>query len=173
MEALLRSLNQHISEVLLIVLVVSLGIAFALAAFIQRFNRNADRWRDLMKSPTGTNLEEVLADHLEERRRLDQQVRSLLIRVERLETELTSSKRHLGLVKYDAFEEVSGKQSFALAVYDDQGNGAVLSGIVGRTDCRVYCKPIVNGRSERNLSQEERRAIDEATATGVRSIVSP
>lgn len=77
------------------------------------------------------------------------------------------------MVRYDAFEEVRGNQSFAMALYDDQGNGVVLSGIVGRTDSRVYCKPLVNGRSERNLSQEEQRAIEEATASRVKSIVSP
>jgi hypothetical protein len=60
-----------------------------------------------------------------------------------------------------------------MALYDDSGTGIVLSGIVGRNDCRVYGKPLINGRSERTLSQEERRAIDEATTPGMKSIVSP
>jgi hypothetical protein len=72
-------------------------------------------------------------------------------------------------VRYDAFEDVGGAQSFALALYDDQGNGAVMNGIVGRTDCRVYCKPLVAGRSPHNLSQEESRAISEAHADSDRA----
>ncbi len=101
------------------------------------------------------------------------EVESLRGRVKKLEEGLSASKRHLGLIRYDAFEEVHGKQSFAVAIYDDHGNGAVLSSIVGRTDCRVYAKPLVSGRSERTLSQEEQRAIQEALSGDVKSIVSP
>lgn len=94
-------------------------------------------------------------------------------RVESLESRMEVSKRHMGLVRYDAFEDVGGNQSFALALYDDDGNGAVLSSIIGRSEARVYCKPLVNGRSERSLSQEEQRAIREAKTAGPRTIVSP
>jgi hypothetical protein len=75
-------------------------------------------------------------------------------------------------VKYDAFEDVGGNQSFALAVYDDRGDGALITSLSGRTDCRVYCKPLIAGKSERNLSQEEQRAIQEAVQKGPKSIVS-
>ena len=92
--------------------------------------------------------------------------------MESLEAELAVSKRHLGVVRYDAFEDVSGSQSFALALYDDSGNGAIVNGVVGRTDSRVYCKPLVNGRSERNLSQEEQRAIRDALDRSSKTIVS-
>lgn len=92
--------------------------------------------------------------------------------MDRLERALGESKRHVGLVRYDAFEDVGGSQSFALAIYDDEGNGAIVNSIIGRAECRVYCKPLLNGRSERDLSQEEQRAIREARASGPRSFVS-
>lgn len=85
---------------------------------------------------------------------------------------MTGAKRHVGLVKYDAFEDVGGSQSFALALYDDKGDGALITSLVGRSDCRVYCKPLIGGKSERSLSQEEQRAIREAVQTGPKSIVS-
>ncbi|MGV3618967.1 MAG: DUF4446 family protein [Fimbriimonas sp.] len=150
-----------------------LVLAVATVRLARRQRRTNDRWRELLEGGQGETLESLLAEHLRERVRLEADVKALGDRVVRLETQLARSKRHLGMVRYDAFEEVRGNQSFAMALYDDQGNGAVLSGIVGRTDSRIYCKPLVSGRSERNLSQEEQRAIEEAVAPGVKSIVSP
>jgi hypothetical protein len=78
----------------------------------------------------------------------------------------------LGLVRYDAFEDVGGSQSFALAIYDENGDGAILTSIVGRADCRVYAKPLVKMQSERKLSQEEQRAINDARSDAPKSITS-
>jgi hypothetical protein len=173
MEALLRSLAQHSAETLLVLVVVVLALAVFTVSLARRYRRSTDRWRELLRDSRGESLEALLSEHLRERTLLDRDLRALRDRVAQLEERLAVSKRHMGLVRFDAFEEVHGNQSFALALYDDQGNGAVVSSIVGRSDCRVYCKPLVSGRSERNLSQEEQRAIAEATAPGVKSIVSP
>lgn len=173
MEALLKSLAQHSPETLLVLIAAVFLLAIAHLRLARRHRRAGDRWQELLEGVRGENLEAILADHLRDRLRLQDDVQALRDRIRRLEEQMAKSKRHLGMVRYDAFEEVRGNQSFAMALYDDQGNGVVLSGIVGRTDCRVYCKPLVSGRSERNLSQEEQRAIEEATASGVKSIVSP
>jgi hypothetical protein len=83
-------------------------------------------------------------------------------RLKSLETKMESAKRFVGVVRYDAFEDVGGSQSFALAVYDEKGDGAVVTSMVGRTDCRVYAKEIKRGKSERELSAEEQLAITAA-----------
>ncbi|MFX8992128.1 DUF4446 family protein, partial [Acinetobacter baumannii] len=68
----------------------------------------------------------------------------------------------------DAFQDVGGEQSFALAIYDDDGNGALITGLIGRTDSRIYCKPIKSGETDRQLTSEEIAAIDAAAAPVVR-----
>lgn len=173
MEALLKSLAQHSAEALLVLVAAVLLLAIAHVRMARRHRRGNDRWKELLEGVRGENLEAILADHLRDRLRLQADIQVLTDRIGRLEEQLALSKRHLGMVRFDAFEDVHGSQSFAMALHDDNGNGMVLSGIVGRSDCRVYCKPLVSGRSERNLSQEEQRAIEEATASRVKSIVSP
>jgi len=173
MQDLLRSLTQpghEISVILLIALILVALIAIRNALLIRKIQ---SRWSQLLQGARGENLETVLYDHLREKMRLESDLESVRKRVDQLEDLMTTSKRHLGLVKYDAFEDVGGNQSFAMAVYDDRGDGAVLTGIVGRMESRVYCKPLVNGRSERDLSQEEQRAIREARSAAPKSIVSP
>lgn len=172
MTPLFQSLAQHSGEILL-ALLVSTGVLAAIAAVLAiRLAKIRSRWSQLLDGVQGETIERLLYDHLRERMSLQEEVRVLSARVETLEQKALQAKRHLGLIRYDAFEDVGGSQSFALALYDDQGNGAILSSLVGRADCRVYCKPLLGGSSERSLSQEEQRAIQEAKSRGPKSIVS-
>jgi hypothetical protein len=99
------------------------------------------------------------------------QLHELTGRVLELEERVARSKQNLGLVRFDAFEDVSGEQSFALALYDDNGNGVVICTLVGRRESRIYCKPIRGGKSDWSLSEEEERAIREARPTSDRPVV--
>jgi hypothetical protein len=68
--------------------------------------------------------------------------------------------RHVGVVRYDAFGDMGGRLSFSAALYDDGGNGVVLSSINGRSETRTYAKALAGLRSEHNLSPEEQQAIE-------------
>jgi hypothetical protein len=173
MDEVFNSLTQHSSQVLLVLIVLLFIIAILVVRLTRLHAKSQTRWRTLLADTSGDNLEKMLYDHLRERMRMEEEIEALRNRTKDLERRVAENKGHLGLVRFDAFEDVSGNQSFALALYDDQGNGAVLNSIVGRADCRVYCKPLLNGRSERDLSQEEQRAIREARANGPKTIISP
>lgn len=69
---------------------------------------------------------------------------------------------HVGLVRYDAFSEAGGATSFSLALLDEQGDGVVLSSIVGRSECRTYAKNVRGGRVGASMTSEERTAIERA-----------
>lgn len=66
------------------------------------------------------------------------------------------------LVRYDAYNEMSGRQSSSYALLDAHRSGIVISSILHRDQARVYVKQIVAGESELELSPEEREAIDTA-----------
>lgn len=131
------------------------------------------KWASLMSGVDGKNLEDTLERHLEERRQLDATLTDTVERVDVLERKIRSAKRYVGLVKYDAFEDVGGSQSFSMALYDEEGNGTVLTSLVGREGCRVYGKALTNGKSERHLSTEEEMAIEQATSARSRPRISP
>lgn len=67
-----------------------------------------------------------------------------------------------GIVKYDAFDDVGGKLSFALAVLDSENSGFVLDAIHSRDNCFLYLKEIVRGESYIMLSEEEIEALKQA-----------
>lgn len=173
MKSLLDTIGSNSGISILIVgalLAVVLYLLFRLSA---RLSKIQATWSHLLSDTSTGNLELILRDHLAERLKLQSELEESKRRIAELESKMETAKRHLGLVRFDAFEDVGGSQSFALAIFDDHGNGAVLNGLIGRTDARVYCKPLVAGRSDRTLSQEESLAVDQATSSAPKSLVTP
>jgi hypothetical protein len=104
----------------------------------------------------------------------DDAVGALLGKIDRLEqvalnatdrtqqVQIEGSVRRVGVLRYDAFEDVGGRLSFSCALLDDHGTGVVLTSINGRQETRVYAKPLTAGQSTYNLSREEEEAIRQA-----------
>ena len=67
-----------------------------------------------------------------------------------------------GVEKYDAFDDVGGKLSFALAMLDKENSGFVLNAIHSREGCYTYVKEIVKGESYIVLGEEEKEALRQA-----------
>ncbi|MCW2527683.1 MAG: hypothetical protein JWM76_2543 [Pseudonocardiales bacterium] len=82
--------------------------------------------------------------------------------VERVEQAIDGSLRRVALVRFDAFDDLSGRLSFCLALLDGRGDGITLTSLAGRTETRLYAKPINAGKSVGELSPEERQALDAA-----------
>lgn len=75
------------------------------------------------------------------------------------ETALHGAIAHRALVRYDAYNELSGQQSMSIALLDDAQSGIVLSCIHHRDQARVYAKQVHGGRGELELSPEEAEAV--------------
>jgi hypothetical protein len=82
-----------------------------------------------------------------------------------LEQRIDGAIAHAGLVRYDAYNELSGAQSSSLALLDAHHSGVVLTSIVHRDQARIYLKQMTRGEAEIELSPEEQQAIDRALGT--------
>lgn len=76
-----------------------------------------------------------------------------------LEDRTRSSLRHIGMVRFNPFDDTGSDQSFAIALLDDARDGVVVSSLHGRTNSRVFAKPVEAGSSAHTLSGEESQAI--------------
>ena len=90
-------------------------------------------------------------------------------KVDELESEIKTTKdkfaftfQKIGFVKYNAFENIGNDLSFALTLLDGNNNGVCISSIYGRSESRIFSKPIVRGKSVASLSQEELESLNEA-----------
>ncbi len=94
-------------------------------------------------------------------------------RVQTAEQRLDGGVAHLALVRYDAYGEMSGRQSTSLAFLDANRSGIVLSSIHHRDTARLYAKQVREGASEIELSPEENEAIRLAMSSGGEQAVPP
>ena len=152
------------TETLSLLVLVALGLG-VLALLLSAMSQGRRR-RPEQRGPI--QMDEVLSGVLDGQQkqiqRLETAVRSLNATDRRQEGLIEGAVRRVGLVRYDAFEDVGGRLSFSCALLDDHGAGVVLTSINGRQDTRVYAKPVANATSSYNLSIEEEEAIRPALA---------
>jgi hypothetical protein len=81
-------------------------------------------------------------------------------RMQTTEARLDGAISYRALVRYDAYGEMSGRQSTSIALLDASASGLVISSIHHRDQARVYAQQIQAGRPEHELSPEETEAVD-------------
>ncbi len=86
----------------------------------------------------------------------------LVAHSQQIDATLAHAVQSVGLVRFRAFQDTGGDQSFALALADGEGNGVVISALYGRGATRIYAKPVQGWLSPRTLSEEEKQALAEA-----------
>jgi hypothetical protein len=96
--------------------------------------------------------------------RVEEVAANLEDRMSGAEARLDGAIAYRALIRYDAYGELSGRQSSSLALLDAHGDGVVLSCITHRDTARLYCKHVIGGRGEHELSPEEDEAIAMALA---------
>jgi hypothetical protein len=107
----------------------------------------------ILHAATMQDAFEALREYVEETAvRLDERLASA-------EGTLRGTIAHRSLVRYDAYNELSGRQSMSIALLDDERSGIVLSCIHHRDQARVYGKRVQEGRGELELSPEEAEAV--------------
>jgi enoyl-CoA hydratase/carnithine racemase len=131
------------------------GVVYLLA----RQQRLLGQYQHLMTGTSGGNLEAMLTDHVARVRETAAHVEAVDQLAHRLEKAASFSLQHLGMVRFNPFQDTGGDQSFAIALVDSHGNGVVLSSLHGRGATRVYAKPLQTWESTYSLTDEEKEAI--------------
>jgi uncharacterized protein YlxW (UPF0749 family) len=148
------------AAVLTILVLVALALAL-FALFLTVGGRPRRKARRISDTKEAVDL---LAEHDQSIAQLRHTVRQLDGEQQRQADAMLSVVQRVGLIRYDAFEDMGGHLSFSAALLDAAGNGVVVTSINGRQDTRCYAKPVRGGGSEHNLSVEEEQAIREALA---------
>jgi hypothetical protein len=146
-------------SVAVVALVLAL-LALAGAVFLlARQQRLLGQYQHLMTGTSGGNLEALLNEHVASVRDTVERVAVVENLARRLEKSGYFSFQHLGVVRFNAFQDTGSDQSFAIALVDGHGNGVVLSSLHARDVTRVYAKPLQKWESGYQLTAEEKQAI--------------
>jgi hypothetical protein len=130
------------------------------------------RLRNAQRAVLGENGNRDLVTHAEGLQASFNELRGAVQQaVEHLDAQIAANERRLdraiskaAVVRYDAYNEMSGRQSSSMALLDENGTGVVLSSILHRDQARLYVKGVRAGEPEFELSPEEDEAVRTALA---------
>jgi len=103
-----------------------------------------------------------LNDIIKYLKKLEDNFRVISEEIEKIKKENKFSVQKIGVVRFNPFKEVGSNQSFSIALLNGEDTGIVITSLYNREGNRIYGKPIKNGKSWYLLSDEEKKAIEEA-----------
>jgi hypothetical protein len=159
----MADLNRLLTENLAIAFgALALLVLLLLIGFIVqsvRLGRAVRSYRELVRDGEVGSLHDRLVGSAEQAVKAGERMREIEAMHAVIEGRSRRSLQHIGLVRFNPFEDTGSDQSFAIALLDDQRDGVVLSSLHGRANTRLFAKPVTDGASPHNLSDEETQAI--------------
>ena len=118
------------------------------------------RYKIFMSGKNARNLEKTLIERLDQVDTLLEANATNEKNIKKIFANMKFTFQKVGLVKYDAFNEMGGKLSFSLALLNETDNGFVMNAVHSREGCYTYVKEIIDGNSIIVLSPEEKEALE-------------
>jgi hypothetical protein len=159
----------EIIAIVAIVLAVAAGVGLALVyRRLQSYQRN----QHVIMGSRGT------VDIVEHVAAVDEKLTNVRIALEDLtlsardhDVRIDNTLSRVGIVRFDAYYDLGGRQSTAVAFLNSLGDGVVITTVVSRDFARMYVKLIKNGQPDVPLAPEETEAVDQARGSSPFTIV--
>jgi hypothetical protein len=151
------------SDYIIIALAVILVILIILYIVnIVQIHKLKKRYSIFMSGKNAKTLEDTLIKRLDQVDNLIAANSTNEKNIKKLFSNMEFTFQKVGLVKYDALQEMGGKLSFSLALLNEKNDGFVMNAVHSREGCYTYVKEIVDGNSIIVLAEEEQEALDMA-----------
>ena len=162
MEKLLDQVGlTYTTAIMFAMIVILLVLVVYLLVKVISLSRKYDKF---MRGRDAETLEDAILDNFNNMKKLMKAFQQTKSNMDITLDSIRSTYQKMGLVKYDAFKEMGGNLSFALAMLDADDCGFILNSMHGRESCYTYVKEIINGESYTALGEEEKQALQKALA---------
>lgn len=145
--------------VLLIMQVVFIGIVINLQ---MKHKRMQTKYQIFMRGKDGKSLEKGFLEQFKTVEKLERAVKQNTRDIDTIYKRMKTHYQKIGIVRYDAFQEMGGNLSFVLTMLDENNNGWVFNAMHSREGCYTYIKEIIKGESYMELGEEERESLKKA-----------
>jgi hypothetical protein len=124
------------------------------------------KYKKFMTGASGENLEGQVIARFADIDKMKADTIKINEEIAKIKENLLVTYQKVGVVKYDAFKEMGGKLSFVLALLDKNNNGILLNSVhSSREGCYTYLKEIIKGESFLELSDDEKKALNQAISS--------
>ena len=144
----------------MLILIVVLFVLYVNVSL--KYDRLKNSYASFMRGKDGKNLEESILTKFSELDGIAKIIKQNRADVKEMYRRTEHCIQKCGIVKYDAFNEMGGKLSFAMALLDSDNTGWIMNAMHSREGCYTYVKEILKGESYVELSEEEAEALDRA-----------
>lgn len=124
-----------------------------------RQNRLSERMEHFMQGSDQESLEDALRKVIDDNQKVKIQLKNNVNEIVKINENLLTAYRKIGVVKYNAFPGMAGKVSSCIALLNNENNGIVINSIHGQDGCYTYVKEIMNGKSINPLTKEDEEAL--------------
>lgn len=145
--------------IIIILMVTMIGLIAIVMILFRTVKKMEAKYTVFMKGEDGKSLERAFIRKFNQIEKMSDISDKISESMASLENVQNRSLIKYGIVKYDAFDDVGGKLSFALALLDQTDTGFVLNAIHSKENCFLYIKEVMNGESYIILSDEEIQAL--------------
>ncbi len=142
-----------------ILAVLLLIVLILLIVQIKKVGHLKNRLDKFMDGKDGKSLEEDIVALFEDNHYLKNCVDTNRKDIRMLFKRMETTFQKIGLVKYDAFNQMGGQLSFCLALLDENNNGFIMNSVHSTEGCYCYTKEIRNGECKLDLGKEEEKAL--------------
>lgn len=154
--------NLDIAYLFLILLVFIVVLFVIIILQMKKLNQLQKRINKFMTGKDAKSLEKDIVGLYEDNKFLKINVDKNKKDIRTLYKNMEHAFQKIGLIKYDAFQQMGGKLSFSLALLDENNNGFILNSVHSTEGCYTYTKEIKNGECTISLGEEEQQALDMA-----------
>lgn len=154
--------NLDIAYLFLILLIFIVVLFIIIILQMKKLNRLQKRLSKFMTGKDAKSLEKDIVGLYEDNKFLKINVDKNKKDIRTLYKNMEHAFQKIGLIKYDAFQQMGGKLSFSLALLDENNNGFILNSVHSTEGCYTYTKEIKNGECAISLGEEEQQALDMA-----------
>ncbi len=145
--------------VLAVIILILLILNIVNMCFISKLKR---KYNKFMQGKNAKSLESEIIALFDDNKFIKSAVDKNKKDISTLYHKLESTFQKIGIIKYDAFNQMGGKLSFCLALLDENNNGFILNSVHSTEGCYSYTKEIENGECKISLGEEESNALNMA-----------
>jgi len=116
----------------------------------------------LLSGRRANEFEDVIDEFVKTARKLDERTKLIAQEIDNINNRLAKALQKIHTIRFNPFRDQGGNQSFATCLMDENGDGVVISSLYSRDKVSVYAKPLADGKSEYELSDEEKEVINKA-----------
>lgn len=159
---LISRLGIEMEYLIVFLFMIQILLFILLISAHMKYNRLKRSYNVFMKGKDGKNLEESILKKFAQIDRIAKITKKNEESIRRINKKIKKNYQKVGIVRYDAFQEMGGNLSFALTILDEENSGWILNSMHSREGCYTYIKEIVKGESYIELAEEEKESLEHA-----------